>query len=337
MVYILPVFMIIVAYFSGRLPEVLFKVNKRNHIPANKGETCLNGMFLLFVIWDILALIASYCGIGFTLIVRIYVVILGAILIASNIILYRKRTPKKWYSDVNIPNIFLFAVAMLLLQFALIFFIAPDISEDNVKVSVLTIISDGRLHVTDPGTGISEGYSINFLGRIPELDSYYAMLAYLTDFKTEALMYRAVPVIVLLFSYMAYGMWIDLLCDKTEDGKRKKSILYVVIGTLNICGSISTSGIYYYQMHCGFRPEVIIFSVFVPYTAYLCCRILRDRDHVCIAYLVLTYIASLGVTSVIRGFIPLIVVTVVSAMIIIWGDLARKHGWVRNVKTGAGR
>ncbi|MCR5011315.1 MAG: hypothetical protein K6A72_03165 [Lachnospiraceae bacterium] len=337
MVYILPVFVIIVAYFSGRMPEVLFKVNKRNHKPENKGETCLNGMFLLFIIWDLLALGASYLGIGFTVIVRIYVGVLGVILIASNVILYLRRKPKKWYSDITIPNIFIFAVAVFLLQIALIYFIAPDVSEDNIKVSVLTIISDGRLHVTDPGTGISEGYSVNLLGRIPELDSFYAMLAYLSEFKTEDLMYRSVPVIVLMFSYMAYGMWVDLLCDKTEEGKRKKSILYVVIGTLNICGSISTSGIYYYQMHCGFRPEVIIFSVFVPYVTYLCIRIFRDRDHVCIASLVLTYIASLGITSLARGFVPLAAVTVISAVIIIWGDLAVKHGWIRNTKTGAGR
>ncbi len=334
MVYILPVFMIIVAYFSGRLPEVLFKVNKKNHIPVNRGETCLNGMFLLFVIWDILALAASYLGLGFTLIVRIYAAVMGVILIVSNIILYRKRTPQKWYTDIIVPRIFLLAAVVFLLQIALIFCIAPDISEDNIKVSVLTIISDGRLHITDPGTGISEGYRVNLLGRIPELDSFYAMLAYLTDFKTEELLYRSFPILVLMLSYMAYGMWADLLCDKTEEGKRKKSILYVVIGTLNICGSISTSGIYYYQMHCGFRPEVIIFSVFVPYTAYLCYRIFRDRDHVCIAYLVLTYTASLGMTSMISGFIPLIVVTVISAVIIIWSDVALKHGWIRNAKTG---
>ena len=337
MVYILPVFMVIVAYFSGRLPEVLLKDKKNNNIVVSKGETCLTGMFLLFVLWDIFAVIASYCGIGFTVIVRIYVAVLGIILIASNIILYRNKKPKQWYSDINIPRIFILAVVVLLLQFALIFYIAPDISEDNIKVSVLTIISDGRLHVTDPETGISEGYSVSLLGRIPELDSFYAMLAYLTDFKTEALMYRAVPVIVLLFSYMAYGLWADLLCDKTDDGKRKKSILYVVIGALNICGSISMSGIYYYQMHCGFRPEVIIFSVFVPYTAYLCYRIFRDKDHVCVAYLILTYITSFCVAGVIRGFIPLIAVSVISTMIVIWGDLAHKHGWIRNVKTGEGR
>lgn len=332
MVYILPVFMIIVAYFSGRLPEVLLKDKKNRIKSASKGETCLTGMFLLFLIWDILALASSYLGIDVMVTVRVYVTVMAVILITANILLFRKRKPKKWYSDIQISGKFYVAVLLFVIQAVMIFLIAPDVPDDNVKTAVMTLLDAGKFHVVNPETGMTEGYNVSFWGRIPELDSYYAMLSCLTDHKTDVLIYVVIPLIVLMFSYMAYGLWIDLLCDSTEEGKVKKSVLYIVIGMLNICGSISTSGIFYYQLHCGFRAEVIVYSVLVPYTAYLCYRIFREKDHSCVIRLVLTCLTSLTVTEPVKGLVPLLAVAAVCAGTVAWIGLARKHGWIGTIK-----
>ncbi len=334
MVFILPVFVIIVAYFSGRLSEVLLKDKKINSNSVSRGETCLTGMFLLFLIWDVLALVSSYLKIELTVMVRVYSVFMAVILIASNILLFRKRKPKKWYSDIHVPDLFIVAILLFIIQAVMIFFIAPDVSDDNVRTAVMTLLDAGKLHVVNPETGMTEGYNVSFLGRIPELDSYYAMLACLSDYKVDDLLYGVIPLTVLMFSYMAYGIWTDLLCDRSDAGKRKKSILYIVIGTLNICGSISTSGIYYYQLHCGFRAEVIVYSVLVPYTAYLCYRIFKEKEHSYIPRLVLTYLVSLTLTEAVKGLLPLLAITAVCGGTVAWTGIARKYGWIGSVKTG---
>ncbi|MCR5210550.1 MAG: hypothetical protein K6C99_10100 [Lachnospiraceae bacterium] len=319
MIYLLTVFLLFAAYWTGSLirEAVLGYGKQHDHSDLDSfgtGEMCLTGMFALFILWEADALTVSYTGISFSTGVRFYIMMVLTICAISAAIKIRNYKPKEWYSDFVIPKSFIPAVIIFIIQAVSYFLFYPDLSDDRTTESVLTILYSGRLHFIDPDTGMTNGYAVSFYGRLPELDSFYAMLAAVAGGSdlVYAILYRVAPILMLILEYMAYGRWIDIFCGKDNEGRKTAGILYSMLGILNICGSFSPDGIFYSMIHRGFRGENLVFSVLVPYIAYLCYLIFGNKRKNRIIYLLMAAAVTLFAADIQRSAVPVIAVMIIS-------------------------
>ena len=321
MIYLLTVFLLFAAYWVGSLvKEAVFgygkQMNNSDSDSFGTGEMCLTGMFALFILWEADALMISYMGGSFETGVRVYIMILFALCAISAAMRIRTNKPKEWYSDFVIPSSYIPAVIIIIIQAVSFFLFYPDLSDDRTTESVLTILYSQRLHFIDPDTGMTDGYVVSFFGRLPETDSFYAMLTMVAGGRNlvYATLYRVVPLLMLILEYLAYGRWIDIICGKDKEGRKLAGVLYSMLGILNICGSFSPDGVFYSLIHRGFRGENLVFSVLVPYIAYLCYMIFGNKKKNRIIYLVMAVAVLFFAADVQRGAVPAMAVIIISVV-----------------------
>ena len=140
MAFIVPIFMLSIAYFTGLTVMKLFCDDKTSII-----ETCLVGTFFLMIISQTTVLICYYLGFSFGTYVRILCMVMILLLILSLFIcqkefLYHIRIRKK----VN-KNAVAIIVFMGAIEFLALILLMPDVAGDFTADSVNTLLATNTI------------------------------------------------------------------------------------------------------------------------------------------------------------------------------------------------
>lgn len=111
--------------------------------------------------------------------------------------------------------------------------IQESYSSDHMAIDINTILTDGNLRATNPMTGLSY-YEGQDIVRYPVYTVFYALLASIFPGTVLTLVYKVIPVwLLLLFYSMQYSIGLELL-----GGERWKGLLYgIAICSLNMFGA----------------------------------------------------------------------------------------------------
>lgn len=158
------------------------------------------------------------------------------------------------------------AVWFLMLQ-------TPEISGDITGETVQTFLTEDAIYTVNPMTGsaFTEGMPARF--QVLGLPTFYALLCRLTGCPAVYMVYRILPVVTLILTYVVYGLWARFLFPK--DDKKQMTFLLVVAFLFQFgCYGTVTDGAR--LLTAGWQGETIRALVLLPY-ALLCLRKKRWR------------------------------------------------------------
>lgn len=320
MVYLMPLFLISIAYMTGSLFQKMFRLR------GGIAETVLDGTCVLFLLWELLMLPAIKLLASFSVVSKIYGGILLAVVILSLLLCRREMKARLRIKTVyrNEP-VYIIGV-MLLAQFLYFVLVTPEREMDFTLETIYTTLKSDLIYENHPGMGTVFEHGITFRGKVVSLPIFYAFLArFVPDF-AAVLLYRCIPFWVLLLSYFVYYLWAEILFGKMEKRTEKIGLFLGGIGMLNLFGSFIGSGWFFQQMNRGYRGETIVFAVLVPYAVFLMYQILIEGNYLQILRVLVVILTTLCVTDIQRGFVPLVIAVAVCGILRLIFCIGR---WIR--------
>lgn len=321
MLYLAPVFLIVIAYIIGELFSGLFKYKE-----AILAEKCLLGTFLLAIFFEGFVLLAIKEEIPFKALCIAFSVLL-LVIIALCVIFVSKRI----YKNLEIKDpIDMGPIAMVVSIFAVqcicFFVFMPDAASDYTVELVNTTLYSNEIYTLNPGTGeVLQG--MTFRGKIVSLPVFYAYISTLFGGNVSCLIYRAIPIWSLTLNFICYGLWAIYLFKNDERRQIKVAIFLTSLGVLNICGMFSKNCIFYNQMFKGFNGETICFSVIIPYCIYCALYMISNKVNNKWINILLALVCSIALTDYQKGFVPTIIVVLICCSIHLVNRIRR---WIKN-------
>ncbi len=142
---------------------------------------------------------------------------------------------------------------------------------DMTVETVETFLKADAVHAINPLTGRAYEAGIPLRIRILCLPTLYGSLCELFGLEGVTLVWKCVPLVVLLLSYSAFLALSRALFERRED--REKRLLFMVLTALVICvGDYGFGMDGFGLLHCGFMGVTIRNMVLVPYTLALMLR-----------------------------------------------------------------
>lgn len=186
---------------------------------------------------------------------------------------------------------------LLLVQLVAVFCAKKDVLNDTTAETIQTILYTNSVNEVNPVTGLEPVLPMSTLPSLTALPVFYASLVYVTGADVSFLLYRIVPMLVLLLSYTVYG----LLGRALFDSDRKRSYFLVLLSLLNIFGCFSDSLMPYQLLHRGFAGDTIAFAVIFPFMIYIAVTGGRRSTACEILFLALSVIAACATAGVSLG------------------------------------
>ena len=273
MAYFAPLFLIIIAYLLGSLVQAVFR-DKNSKLP----ETILVGTLMLLLLWEAVILPSIKLLASFQIVCKVYSGLL-LLLVAASVIAAGKRMAEQ----LRITRVYDIwpiagAIGVMALQIVFIFMLVPNLNRDFTVETVNTTLVSDLIYENHPGMGETFEYGITFRGKLVTLPLFYAYLVQVFGGTAAAMVFRVVPIWLLLLNALAYWNLGNHVFRKEENEWNRSFIVVIGIGLLNIFGSFAENCIFYYQLHRGFRGETMIYGVFLPLSLCLCSRILVQKD-----------------------------------------------------------
>ena len=161
------------------------------------------------------------------------------------------------------PGTFIF-IGLLLLQIGISLIAKPYIKYDMTAETVQTILSTGTVFQYNALTG-AEAADYYFMPQFQVLPVFYAMICFVTGVSVRTLLYKIMPVVVLLLFYTIAGFFSRALFD--TDGKRDSFL--ILLSVLNIFGCFSDKLLSYYLLHSAWQGDTLLFAVIFPFMLYV--------------------------------------------------------------------
>ncbi len=317
MALLLSLFLVIVPYTCGALIRRIYRDREEG-----AGETYLVGVLALFFIWEVLSVGAVYLGLSFRLIVKIYSGILLVITTVSLFLersrLHQIRTPVFRFSWTKMVALFLFFG-----QIALYFLLKPDTETDYTLENVRTILKTDLVYAYHPGTGESLPYPMSLRGKLQCLVPFYAYLSALVG-DPAVVVYRLAPAWGFTMCLVAYSVLLGIAIPEKEKGVEDRAYCMLILQMLLFFGSLSGKGIFYMQLHRGFRGETWVFAILLPYLIYLCYRIFSGGSTLHLVYLMMGVTVSAMWADLREWTVQLIVMILVCFGIFLVSRIGRK-------------
>lgn len=322
MAVMLSLFLMVVPYTCGALIRRICRDREEG-----AGETYLVGVLALFFIWEVLSVGAVYLGLSFRLIVRIYSGILLAVTTLSLFLergrMHRLRAPALKFSWTKF-----FTVVLFLAQIALYIILKPDTETDYTLENVRTILKTDLVYAYHPGTGELLPYPMSLRGKLQSLVPFYAYLSALVG-DPAVVVYRLAPAWCFAMCLVAYSVLLEIAIPDREEGQDDRAYCMLILQLLLFFGSLSGKGIFYMQLHRGYRGETWVFAVLLPYLIYLCYRIFHGRSALRVAYLMMGITVSVMWADLRECTVQLVLMVSVSFGIFLLSLIGRKgkaHG-----------
>lgn len=301
MIYLLPIFLCTISYLLGNLIQKII-----GDTESTMAETFLVGFLSVVLFWEALVLPSIKLLTPFAVVCRVFSILLLIFCILSLVVSRKNMRKQMKIKDTKNFWPLFSAVFVIGLQIAFFFLFYPDVTMDFTAETVNTTLVSNLIYENHPGMGDTFTYGITFRGKIVTLPVLYAYFLQLLPGETTTLLYRMIPIVVLLLNASVYWLWGHSLFVSNKDNSYQAYMFVVGIGLLNICGSFAKNCIFYYQMYRGFRGETLVYTVLIPYGIYLCMQILGHKKYRSILYLVMSGITCLCVCDYQKGFLPFI-------------------------------
>lgn len=321
MVYFAPLFLIIIAYLLGSLVQAVLR-DKNSKLP----ETILVGTLVMLLLWEAVILPSIKLLASFRGVCKVYSGLLLLLVLISVIVAGRRMTGQHKITRIYDVWPLAGALGVMVLQIIFIFMLVPNLYRDYTIETVNTTLVSDLIYENHPGLGTTFEYGITFRGKLVTLPLFYAYLVQIFGEAAATMVFRVVPIWMLLLNAFAYWNLGNHIFKKDESEWNRSFIFVIGIGLLNIFGSFAKNCIFYYQMHRGFRGETMIYGILLPFSLCLCSRIFVQRDYVKVVYLLLILLASIAVTDYQKGFIPILLSVIICLLLSVISKVRR---WIR--------
>lgn len=310
MVYLAPLFLIIISYIMGSLLCTGVKDK-----PVHPAEVCIIGTMSVLLLWEAIILPSIKLLASFAVVSVTYSIILIGIVVLS-LILARKFIAQNMRVSEPISPVPVIIIGIILgIQIAFFFLFYPDRNYDFTLETVNTTLESDLIYENHPGMGSTFLYGITFRGKIVTFPLFIAYLAKLFPGNVPCLVYRSIPTWTLFCSFMVYGLWAKALFTEDKQGKKKGTFFLLGVGLLNIFGSFSKDCIFYYQMFRGFSGDTFCYTVLIPYAVYRSFQLFYNKKYGSVIYIMMVAMTCLCVTDVKKGFVPMIICMVISGIV----------------------
>ena len=310
MAFIVPIFMLSIAYFTGLTVMKLFCDDKTSII-----ETCLVGTFFLMIISQTTVLICYYLGFSFGTYVRILCMVMILLLILSLFIcqkeiLYHIRIRKK----VN-KNAVAIIVFMGAIEFLALILLMPDVAGDFTADSVNTLLATNTIFGYDYLTGFPLSGEPTIKMQLDGLPFLYGAMARVFHTKGISIVYDCAPIWAMSLCLMVYGLWAGALYGRGNNEELKRAIFVAGVCAVSLCGAFSAKSLFYYQTFEGFRGEPICDGIIVPFCLYELFELYRNKKWQSVVYIVAAVLAAMLVTTPAKGLVPCAIIITAGTLV----------------------
>lgn len=321
MLYLAPIFLLVISYLLG---ELFTSVIRDNQIGI--AERCLVGTFIFFTVFEAFNLVTIKLEGSFKIMSIAFTIFLLAIILVCGVFIAKKIYEHlEVKNPINIKPILIIA-CVIFVQVICFFILMPDTEGDCTVSTVNTTLMSDRIYENHPEMGDTFEYGITFRGKLVALPIMYSYIKTLFSGSTVCLVYRAIPIWTLLLSFICYGIWAKYLFKKDENVDIKVVLFLMGLGLLNMCGIFSKNCIFYNQMFRGFRGETIVFAVIAPYCLYCLLYMVNTKTNKKWIYIFLSLLAEITIADFQKGFIP----TIISLLVfILLHHVARLWRWIK--------
>lgn len=258
----------------------------------SRSDAFLTGLMALLGVTEAAHLSAVFLGWSFTDCVRMWNVTSAVICMAVLLIFLwkrqkkkhlpagkrggeRERFPKKLpvdntsYSGTQQILLLVLALSVLLQIILLLTGNAQYRDGDITLETVNSFLSSDAVYQVNPLTGSAYELGVPVRWKLLSLPTLYAVLSKTFGLSTEYVVYRAVPVLVLIAGYLVYGRLAEVLFGNDHT---KKSIFLLLVSVLFWLGSYSQAVDGFGVMYGGFLGTTIRNVILVPYTVCMCLK-----------------------------------------------------------------
>jgi hypothetical protein len=319
MAFIVPIFMLSIAYFTGLTVMKLFCDDKTSII-----ETCLVGTFFLMITSQVVVLICYYSGFTFSTYVRLMCMIMVLVLILSLFIcqkdvLYHIKIRKK----VN-RNAVVVIVLMGAIEFLALLILMPDVAGDFTADAVNTLLTTDTIFGYDYLTGYPLSGEPSVKLQLDGLPFLYAGMAKIFHAKGITIVYDCAPIWAMTLCLMVYGLWAGALYGRDNNDELKRAIFVAGVCAVSICGAFSAKSLFYYQTFEGFRGEPICDGIIVPFCLYELFELYRNKKWQSVVYIVVAVLSAMLVTTPAKGLVPCAII-ITAATVVALGYRLRRY------------
>ena len=310
MVYLAPVFLIIISYLAGELFCKIFCDNTKNLV-----EKCLIGTLFVLISWGLYVTIMRGFTDSFSSIAWSYSVFLLALFTAA--LLFSWKNIKKNLEVKNVSSLWpvVICLSIILVQFLAIALVKPNAVYDYTLETVNTTLATDNLFDYHPGMGILVEYAVSDRGKLVTLPLFYAYLSKIFGGHPARIVYMMIPMWGILLNFMVYGLWADGLLEDDKEKGSKKTLFLVGLGLLNIGGLFVNESVFYYIMEKGFTGKSICYNMIIPYMIYLAYNIVVKKRYKDIIYLLMAVGSTVAITDIQTGLVPALICLAVMTII----------------------
>lgn len=159
---------------------------------------------------------------------------------------------------------------VVVLQIALILlkeevYLGGDLTAETVE----SLLTTDAFYQVNPMTGQAYALGVPSRLKILCLPTLYGIICEVFNLSAELVVWKIIPVIVLLGSYLAYHILAKVFWDENA---LARGIFMVVVALCFLLGDYMYGVDGFAVMHCGYRGVSIRAAVLLPYTFGLCLR-----------------------------------------------------------------
>ncbi len=259
----------LVPYLLGK--SIDFFVNsKRKSIPA----TYVTGFFLLLLIFEGVAIIAMKLDLSFSMLVALFSIIVVLICVAVMYVCKNKcvRPSFAWINyirkqDSQTKFLLIFLLLLFIGQIGVSFHFSPIVQEDNTMEIVQTTLTTNEIYMNNAMTGQMSVNGIAMQGKFMALPLFYTFICRVFQMNPGILLYRIVPIWILMISYLVY-LHLAQQIFRTEEDKPdsfKITVFILFYSALLLFGDFLFTTISYRIFHCAWTGETVVVAISLPF------------------------------------------------------------------------
>ncbi len=281
MIFIVWIGLALIPFVMGKGALLIADRSKRKREYTKYGYTWkdnyITGVIIAIGITEVAHLMAVFGGQSFSLIARVWVILILITSIIGLIICFMTIKNKKnkgiKNSDKNSEKFYLLLGLSVLLQFVVLMTGNELYREGNMIVeTVQTFISSGEVYQVNPLTGQAYEQGIPLRIEILSLPTLYGVLSQQFSIPVTIIVERMIPAVVLITGYLAYSSLGDVLFEKSYHKEKKKAIFLCIISLLIWFGDYNIYMDGFGVMHNGYLGTSIRSMILLPYTITMCLR-----------------------------------------------------------------
>lgn len=144
------------------------------------------------------------------------------------------------------------------------YWLAGDMTMETVQ----SFLTTDAIYSVNPLTGAVYTQALPLRLRILSLPTLYAAICRLTGLSVSTVVLKLVPAVVLLLSYVVYGLLAQILCsaeDAPMRSRRKRILFLIAVALLYSCGTYLVGMDGYGALYGAFRGTSIRAMILLPY------------------------------------------------------------------------